>query len=309
MRLVLRGTVDIEWRKSGTHSAGLARQKHEARNQKVAGRLHHLVRRARHRAGLSVARTCTMSLMVFTGASRCAVVACSAPAAWPPRWRRRCCSPRATPCTAWPWSTLLRGRSAARAVECAADHRRDDRDGAPGRIRSARAARSSRPVSASSSGTVGTLPGPLIGSGLGDPPLRAARDVAGRLPRPARAAGPPSRRAGHANMRPERRGRAGAVRARRRPHARRPDGLVPGVRASAAPPAGGRRDLAVRSWCSRPRPMSSRRSARSSPAARGTLAPDAARPAICVPVLAALMLVQTLDGGGRLVIDARVPAM
>lgn len=30
---------------------------------------------------------------------------------------------------------------------------------------------------------------------------------------------------------------------------------------------------------------------------------------VAVPVLAALVLVQTLDGGGRLVIDARVPAM
>lgn len=30
---------------------------------------------------------------------------------------------------------------------------------------------------------------------------------------------------------------------------------------------------------------------------------------IAVPVLAGLILVQTLDGGGRLVIDARVPAM
>lgn len=30
---------------------------------------------------------------------------------------------------------------------------------------------------------------------------------------------------------------------------------------------------------------------------------------IAVPLLAALVLVQTLDGGGRLVIDARVPAL
>ena len=30
---------------------------------------------------------------------------------------------------------------------------------------------------------------------------------------------------------------------------------------------------------------------------------------IAVPVLAALILVQTFDGGGRLVVDARVPAM
>lgn len=30
---------------------------------------------------------------------------------------------------------------------------------------------------------------------------------------------------------------------------------------------------------------------------------------VAVPVLAGLVLVQTLDGGGRLVIDARVPAM
>jgi branched-subunit amino acid transport protein len=30
---------------------------------------------------------------------------------------------------------------------------------------------------------------------------------------------------------------------------------------------------------------------------------------VAVPVLAALVLVQTLDGGGRLMIDARVPAM
>jgi len=30
---------------------------------------------------------------------------------------------------------------------------------------------------------------------------------------------------------------------------------------------------------------------------------------IAVPLLAALILVQTLDGGGRLVVDARVPAL
>lgn len=44
---------------------------------------------------------------------------------------------------------------------------------------------------------------------------------------------------------------------------------------------------------------------------RRTLAPELidVLGLISVPVLAALVLVQTLDGGGRLVIDARVPAM
>ena len=44
---------------------------------------------------------------------------------------------------------------------------------------------------------------------------------------------------------------------------------------------------------------------------RRTLAPELTQvlELIAVPVLAGLILVQTLDGGGRLVIDARVPAM
>jgi len=44
---------------------------------------------------------------------------------------------------------------------------------------------------------------------------------------------------------------------------------------------------------------------------RRTLAPDVTQvlELVAVPVLAGLILVQTLDGGGRLVIDARVPAM
>jgi len=44
---------------------------------------------------------------------------------------------------------------------------------------------------------------------------------------------------------------------------------------------------------------------------RRTLAPDLVQvlELVAVPVLAALILVQTFDGGGRLVIDARVPAL
>jgi uncharacterized membrane protein len=44
---------------------------------------------------------------------------------------------------------------------------------------------------------------------------------------------------------------------------------------------------------------------------RRTIAPDVTQvlELVAVPVLAALVLVQTLDGGGRLVIDARVPAL
>jgi len=44
---------------------------------------------------------------------------------------------------------------------------------------------------------------------------------------------------------------------------------------------------------------------------RRTLAPELTQvlELVAVPVLAGLILVQTLDGGGRLVIDARVPAM
>ena len=44
---------------------------------------------------------------------------------------------------------------------------------------------------------------------------------------------------------------------------------------------------------------------------RRTIAPDVTQvlELVAVPVLAALILVQTLDGGGRLVIDARVPAL
>jgi len=44
---------------------------------------------------------------------------------------------------------------------------------------------------------------------------------------------------------------------------------------------------------------------------RRTLAPDVTQvlELVAVPVLAGLILVQTLDGGGHLVIDARVPAM
>ena len=43
---------------------------------------------------------------------------------------------------------------------------------------------------------------------------------------------------------------------------------------------------------------------------RRTLAPELTQvlELVAVPVLAGLILVQTLDGGGRLVIDARVPA-
>ncbi len=44
---------------------------------------------------------------------------------------------------------------------------------------------------------------------------------------------------------------------------------------------------------------------------RRTLAPELTQvlELVAVPVLAGLILVQTLDGGGHLVIDARVPAM
>ena len=44
---------------------------------------------------------------------------------------------------------------------------------------------------------------------------------------------------------------------------------------------------------------------------RRTLAPELTQVLglVAVPVLAGLILVQTLDGAGRLVIDARVPAM
>jgi len=44
---------------------------------------------------------------------------------------------------------------------------------------------------------------------------------------------------------------------------------------------------------------------------RRTLAPELTQvlELVAVPVLAGLILVETLDGGGRLVIDARVPAM
>jgi branched-subunit amino acid transport protein len=44
---------------------------------------------------------------------------------------------------------------------------------------------------------------------------------------------------------------------------------------------------------------------------RRTLRPDHAQTLelVAIPLLAALVLVQTLDGGGRLVLDARVPAL
>ena len=122
-------------------------------------------------SGLSVAKTCAMSLLVFTGASQFAVVGVlGAGAASPPRSRPRCCSPRATRSTA------------CRSCPCCA--------GASGPARAqsqliidestAMARAQQDPVLAHRAflltglsvfvfWNIGTLAGALLGSGLGDP--------------------------------------------------------------------------------------------------------------------------------------------
>ena len=87
-------------------------------------------------------------------------------------------------------------------------------------------------------------------------------------------------------------------------------GLVPAVVAAARDRAGG-----VVSWTAivalgRRPPTRSRRSGRSASApGRSRRARTASSHLLAVPLLAALVLVQTFDAGGRLTVDARVPAL
>ena len=174
-------------------------------------------------AGLSVAKTCAMSLLVFTGASQFAVVgvlgagggvaAALAPALLLAA-RNALYGLALVP--------VLRGRLGSRAAQ---SQLIIDESTAMARAQRdpvlAHRAFLATGVSVFVCWNVGTLAGALLGTGLGDPRgAGARRDVPGRLPRAPRPAADDACRAHRGDLRRAAGDRAGAVRAGRGARAR-----------------------------------------------------------------------------------------
>ena len=260
-------------------------------------------------AGFSVAQTCVMSLATFTGASQLTFVSVlgaggSAAAALPPALLLA----GRNAIYALSLKSVLRGGAAAAGARRAARDRRVDGDGA----RPARAGRKRRAF-------LLTAVAIFVCWNLGHAArrarrrrdrrparLRARRDLPGHLPRAARRRSCAPRGAVGAAV-------AGAAIALvLLPLAPAGVPVMAAALVRAVPAAaGGRRDELVE------RARAVRRRLRVQGRGRAARRPLRRRPAstraplelVVVPVLAALVVVQTLDGGRELVIDARAPAL